>query len=104
VDLGPTPKWGEYVAGCGYTEGRAWGNSCGGTPVLHMILRDGQGFAAACDRHIPAAVEALDPLDKHDWGVWCDTPGAMWMGDPSRCELDGSGERPVQIRQLEVVT
>lgn len=85
--LGPQYGWFDGPRGgiCGHNPdpARSPVGDCGEHPVMHILLKHGEGFAAACVEHGSAALVSLAIADWHTWGPFCDTPGTAWYPSPN---------------------
>ncbi len=96
--LGPTNTWMTDPKGCGYALG-SWDRLCGKLALSHVAIEaadedGGVAMLKACADH-RAFVERMPGLVAlHEWGTFCDMPGALWHWDINICLLDGSGVGP----------
>jgi hypothetical protein len=108
--LGPQPTWLDSHNGCSYNPNPARSpiGDCGESPTLHVRLRDDDGMIAACQEHRSFALAHLPTLDWHEWGAWCNMPGALWHASPtpdeadSWCSLDEIADASSRAREAEM--
>lgn len=90
TDLGPQPSWLASHNACTSNPNpeRSPVGDCGKPPTLHIQLADDQGYVAACAEHRALAFSMLAMDEWHEWGTWCNMPGALWNPSPTPDEAD----------------
>jgi hypothetical protein len=110
IPLGPQLSWIASHNGCTFNPDPALApvGDCGKPPTLHIRLDGDEGMVAACGDHRSFALQCLPAYDWHEWGAWCNMPGAIWHPSPtpdeadSWCSLDDSGVASSCAREAEV--
>lgn len=108
--LGPQPTWLGSHNGCTFNPDplRSPIGDCAKPPTLHIRLRGDDGMVAACAVHAGFALAQLPVHDWHEWGAWCNMPGALWHDSPtadesdSWCSLDEIADVSSRAREAEV--
>lgn len=96
--LGPRTTWLTEPRGCGYALG-SWERVCGQEGRFHVAIQaadedGGVAMLTACAAH-RAYVERMPGfVALHEWGTFCNLPGALWHWDINMCLLDGTGTEP----------
>lgn len=90
------PASDEYRAVCVFAE-QPGSPKCDAPATVHIRVADGtygEVSLASCDRHASIARATAPVVAEHTYEGFCDFPASVWVGNPSRCVLDDSGEEP----------
>lgn len=91
------PERTDYALTCGYTGDAGTDPLCGAPATTHLVKPGAEVLhgVLACDPHALIAQRVGFGREHPTAGSACCLPGSIWVdGPPSRCDLDGTGQRP----------